>query len=132
MGREKLHPALQNSEFTLDDISFPPLKIPDFEWKDVELTSPLTKRIILKTPLISSPMDTVTEHQMAILMALQGGIGVIHYNFPTIEEQMREVEKVRRYEAGFVRDPKVLGRKATVGTVFEEAEKNGFYSCNNY
>lgn len=128
MAREKLHPSLKHSEFTLDDISFPPLKIPDFEARDVDLSTRLTDRLTLRIPLMSSPMDTVTEHQMAILMALQGGIGVIHYNFPTIEDQMKEVTRVRKFEAGFIRNPVVLGKDISVGKVFEEAEKHGFFS----
>lgn len=128
MDKEKLHPSLQTSEFTLDDIVFPPCKIPDFEFREVDLTTRLTARITLKTPLISSPMDTVTEHKMATLMALMGGIGVIHYNFPTIDDQMREVERVRRFEAGFVLNPIVLGTNATIRQVFEAAEMYGFFS----
>lgn len=128
MKRKKLPPSLLQTEFSLDDIVFPPLKIPNFEWNQVDLTTKLTERITLKTPLISSPMDTVTGAKMAILLALQGGIGVIHYNFPTIEDQMREVEKVRRFEAAFIRNPVVLGKNDTVGTVFENASHYGFFS----
>jgi len=128
MKKLKLHPSLKHFEFTLDDIIFPPLKIPDFEWENVNLTSQLTKRITLKTPLISAPMDTVTGHKMAILMALLGGIGVIHYNFPTIQDQMREVEKVRKFEAGFIKEPVIVCKNATIGDVLEMAEKYGFYS----
>ncbi|MFH0937326.1 MAG: IMP dehydrogenase [Candidatus Daviesbacteria bacterium] len=128
MAKSKLHQSLLDSEFTLDDIVFPPLEIPNFEWKDVDLTTKLTKNLTLKSPLMSSPMDTVTGSEMAILMALLGGIGVIHYNFPTLEDQIREVEKVRRFEAGFVLNPVVLNKNATVGTVFEAADKNGFFS----
>lgn len=128
MSHSKLDPLLKTSEFTLDDLEFPPLKIPDFEWKDVDLTTKLTKHITLKMPLVSSPMDTVTEHRMAILMALLGGIGVIHYNFPTIEDQMEEVRMVRKFEAGFIKNPVVLSKKATIGDVFEKAKETGFFS----
>jgi len=73
-------------------------------------------------------MDTVTEAKMAILMALMGGIGVIHYNFETVEEQVKEAEKVKRFEAAFVTKPVVLSPKDTVGDIYQIAEKYGFYS----
>lgn len=129
MERVNLHPDLRYSEFNLDEIAFPPRKIPDFYWKSADLTTWATRNIKLKgIPLVSSPMDTVTGAKMAILLALSGAIGVIHYNFPTIEDQMREVEKVRRHEAGFIKNPLVLSKNATVKDVFLKAEKNGFFS----
>jgi IMP dehydrogenase len=73
-------------------------------------------------------MDTVTEAEMAILMALMGGIGVIHYNFSTIEEQIREVEKVKRFQAGFVFNPVVLSPENTIKDVYEINDKYGFFS----
>jgi len=124
----KLHPDLQNKEFWYKDITLIPNRLPDFERDRVDLTTYFTKRLKLKTPFVSSPMDTVTEGEMAILMALLGGIGVIHYNFLTIDEQIEEVEKVKRFEAGFVFNPVVLSPQNTVKDVYGVNDKYGFFS----
>lgn len=80
---------------TFDDVLLVP-KESDILPKDVNLERKLTKRITLKIPLISSPMDTITEHKMAIAMALCGGLGVIHKNM-SFEAQAKEVETVKNF-----------------------------------
>ena len=80
---------------------------------EVDLSTNLTKKIKLNIPMISAGMDTVTEHRMAIAMARQGGIGIIHKNM-SIEQQAEEVDKVKRSENGVITDPFYLSPEHTL------------------
>ncbi len=97
----------------------------DFSPDDVQLESNLTRNIRLKSPLISSPMDTVTEADMAIGLALFGGIGIIHYN-NSIQKQADEIRKVKRFENGFIIDPLVLSPDHTIADIDLIKSKYGF------
>jgi len=110
--------------YTYDDVILLPNHI-DFGVDEVKLHSRFTRNIALSLPFISSPMDTVTEHKMAIMMALHGGLGIIHYNM-SIDEQVAEVVKVKKYRNGFITDPKCLPPTATVADVQAIKSEQGF------
>lgn len=99
----------------------------DFPTNDVKLEGQLTRNIKLNVPMISSPMDTVTESEMAIAMALNGGIGFIHCN-NTIAQQCKEVSRVKRYCNGFIDDPFCVSPDMSVAQVFELQRKHDFKS----
>lgn len=86
--------------------------------KQVSLKTKLTKDISINIPMATAAMDTVTEHRMAIAMAQQGGIGIIHKNM-TIKEQAMEVCKVKRHESGVVKDPIIVSPDKTIREVME-------------
>ncbi|MBP7507290.1 MAG: IMP dehydrogenase [Prolixibacteraceae bacterium] len=102
---------------TFDDV----LLIPAYSEvlpREVDLSSKFSRSIMLKTPIVSAAMDTVTESKMAIAIAREGGIGVIHKNM-SIEEQVKQVMTVKRAENGMIYDPITVQREKTVADVLE-------------
>ena len=99
-------------KLTFDDVLLVPRKSSILP-KEVDCSTQLTKKISLNIPVMSAAMDTVTESDMAIALARQGGIGVIHKNI-SIEEQALMVDKVKRYESGMIRNPITLDENKTV------------------
>jgi len=113
---------LPNKALTFDDV----LLVPNHSNvlpKDVSLQTKLTKNISLNIPVISAAMDTVTEANMAIAVAEQGGIGVIHKNL-TPQRQANRVDKVKRFESGVVNDPITIDPNMSVEEVIQITQKN--------
>ena len=108
---------LAKKALTFDDV----LLVPAFSEvlpRDTSLATRLTRGITLNIPLVSAAMDTVTESRLAIAIAQEGGIGIVHKNL-TPAEQAREVARVKRFEAGIVRDPITVSPDMTVRDVIE-------------
>jgi len=91
--------------------------------RDVDITTQLTKNITLKVPLLSAAMDTVTEASLAIALAREGGLGILHKNM-TIEKQADQVRKVKRSESGLIIDPVTLTADATIGDALRIMREN--------
>lgn len=112
---------LIKTALTFDDILLVPAHSTIMP-KSVNLNTKLTKNISLNIPIISAAMDTVTESKLAITIAQEGGIGIIHKNM-SVEEQAKEVRSVKRYESGIIRDPITISSSATIEEVFEMQKK---------
>ena len=107
---------------TYDDV----LLVPSYSENlphEVSLASRFTRNISINTPIISAAMDTVTEHELAISIAQQGGIGVIHKNM-SVNSQANEVRKVKRSESGMILDPITLDEKALIGDALKLMAEN--------
>ncbi len=112
-----MHDRIAYQGMTFDDVLLEP-GYSELMPRDVDIRSRLTAKIPLNLPLLSAPMDTVTEAELAIALAQEGGLGIIHKNM-TIEEQTREVDKVKRSENGIIVDPITLPPDASVGEARE-------------
>src|SRR3712207_8220019 len=91
---------------TFDDVLLEPA-YSDVVPRDVDVRTQLTRNVRLNLPILSSPMDTVTESELAIALAQEGGMGFIHKNM-SVQQQTREVDKVKRSENGIITDPVTL------------------------
>jgi IMP dehydrogenase len=106
-------PKILQEGLTFDDV----LLIPNYSEvfpRNVDISSNFSRNIVLPTPLVSAAMDTVTESNLAIAIAQEGGIGVLHKNM-SIEDQAREVRRVKRSESGMIQDPVTIDAGDTVG-----------------
>ncbi|MCB1654858.1 MAG: IMP dehydrogenase, partial [Pseudomonadales bacterium] len=114
---------ISQEALTFDDI----LLVPGYSEvlpNEVSLKTRLTRGIELNIPLVSAAMDTVTEARLAIAMAQEGGIGIIHKNL-SAQEQAAHVAKVKRYESGVLRDPVVISPATTVRQVMKLSDELG-------
>src|SRR6202162_6138400 len=98
---------------TFDDLILQPA-LSEVLPADADTRTCLTRNIALNTPIVSAAMDTVTESHLAIALAQQGGIGIIHRNMP-VERQAEEVDRVKRSESGMIVDPITIGPDQTIG-----------------
>nr|MCU0841928.1 IMP dehydrogenase [Thiobacillaceae bacterium] len=109
---------------TFDDV----LLVPAFSQilpRDVSLRTRLTRGIELNIPVVSAAMDTVTEARMAIALAQEGGIGIVHKNL-SARQQAAEVSRVKRYEAGVVKEPVTVRPEMTVHDVLQLTRQHKF------
>jgi IMP dehydrogenase len=114
---------LLGKALTFDDV----LLVPAFSQvlpRDTSLATALSRNIRLNLPLVSAAMDTVTESRLAIALAQEGGIGIVHKNMP-IKQQAAEVARVKRYESGVLRDPITVAPHFTVRQVIELSKQHG-------
>ncbi len=107
------HKVREYRGLTFDDVLLEP-RYSEIVPAEVDVSTQLTQRIRLNIPIVSSPMDTVTEAEMAIALAQEGGLGIIHKNM-SVARQAEEVEKVKRSANGIIFNPATLAPDATLG-----------------
>src|SRR5438105_2126559 len=118
----KQSPSFYGEGLTFDDV----LLMPGYSHvlpRHVDISSRLTKNITLNVPLLSAAMDTVTEASLAIALAREGGLGILHKNM-SIEKQAEQVRKVKRSESGLILDPVTLLVDATIGDALRLMKEN--------
>jgi IMP dehydrogenase len=124
LSADRFFPANLPSALTFDDVSLATL-YSEVLPKDTDLATALSDQLALQIPIISSDMDTVTESRMAIAMALNGGLGLIHYNLPP-KDQIKEVARVKHHVHGLIQDPMTVKPGATIGEVLHMIEQRRF------
>src|ERR1700759_117791 len=121
-GKAKSPSKFFGEGLTFDDV----LLLPAFSQvlpREVDIRTRLTKNITLNIPMLSAAMDTVTEATLAIALAREGGLGILHKNM-TIEQQAEQVRKVKRSESGLILDPITLPEMATIGDALKLMREN--------
>src|SRR5256714_1773988 len=121
---EAFFPAYNNIGLTFDDITLATL-YSEVLPRDTQLDTRLAEDLHLDIPIVSSDMDTVTESRMAIAMALNGGLGLIHYNMPE-REQLSEVSRVKHHVHGLIQDPIVVRPDQLIGDVLALIDQKKF------
>jgi len=121
---DEFFPRLLPTALTFDDVSLATL-YSEILPRDADPSTQLSETLRLQIPIISSDMDTVTESRMAIAMALNGGLGLIHYNMPA-KEQVKEVARVKRHIHGLIQDPITVAPDLSIGDVLTMIEQRRF------
>tara|TARA_Y100000310_G_scaffold327807_1_gene394732 strand:+ start:2717 stop:4216 length:1500 start_codon:yes stop_codon:yes gene_type:complete len=115
---------------TYDDFTILDTIYTEINKEEINLETQIGNGVRLKTPIIASPMDTVTNSALCIAIALEGGIGCLHYNYKKpdgskdIDAQIKEIEQVKRFENGFIENPVVVSPNNTIAEAIEIGEKN--------
>ncbi|MBM3848061.1 MAG: IMP dehydrogenase [Verrucomicrobia bacterium] len=123
-GADLFFPGFRSTGLTYDDVTLATL-YSEVLPKDTQLSAPLAPGLQLNIPIVSADMDTVTESRMAIAMALNGALGLLHYNM-TEREQLSEVSRVKNHVHGLIQDPIQVSPEQLIGEVLETIEKRKF------
>src|SRR5213594_2866069 len=121
---DSFFPSFSNVGLTFDDVTLATL-YSEILPRDTQLDTQLAEGLCLNIPIISADMDTVTEARMAIAMALNGGLGIIHYNMPE-KQQLSEVSRVKNHVHGLIQDPIKVAPEQLIGEVIDMIEKRKF------